>query len=108
MELGLLMSRDLTGYRLAGHIPKPFLRDKAMAFIESAGKPVLLREIAVAMGVSPPRASRTMIALHDQGRVTRHQVRMSFPVKLPRGARCGEIVTGYRPMWLYSPAPASE
>ena len=84
---------------------EPYRKDAVVAFLKSADKPLLLREVAEGCAIQLSSANRVLLRLHAAGQATRHQLPIQRPAYcqkrkavVPGGAR--------RMLYVYSWAAA--
>jgi len=97
------VERDSRVARLAGHIPEPHRERAVLDVIEKAGRPLIISEIADALGRPKATLTTPLSRLVDKDLVTREKV----PIEYPHGRYPGRTQTIQT--WLYRPAqPKSE
>ena len=75
-------------------VNEPYRKDAVVAFLKSAEKPLLLREVAEGCAIQLSSANRVLLRLHADGQATRHQLPIQRPAYchkrkavVPGGAR---------------------
>ena len=65
---------------------EPVVQDRVIAYMESIGAPMLLREVYLPLGLPRQNANRVLGRLHGKGVLTRHKI----PVRRHRPGRRAE------------------
>lgn len=84
---------------LAGWVPEPTVMKPALEWIIAQDRPVLLAEIAEALGVRPTQLTATLARLEKRGLVRRQRMARTMPHNRFRDR------TITRLCWLYSAGP---
>ena len=58
---------------------EPYRKDAVVAFLKSADKPLLLREVAEGCAIQLSSANRVLLRLHAAGQATRHKLPIQRP-----------------------------